>query len=211
MARYPEPGAVKTRLARAIGAAPACRLYRAFLADLHGGLGAAGWPVVWAVTPPEASFSELLQAPVAQIAQRGETLGARMAHAVADMFAGGARRVLMIGADAPHIVGEPIAALWRGLDTADCVLLPTRDGGYCAIALAAPLDLFSSVEMGTARVFDETLVLARRLGARTAVMPPTFDVDEMADLVTLTQLLEREPHVLPATRAALPAGVRPGV
>jgi glycosyltransferase A (GT-A) superfamily protein (DUF2064 family) len=45
MAKYPTPGAVKTRLAERVGAAAACALYRAFLADIARAarLARGGW------------------------------------------------------------------------------------------------------------------------------------------------------------------------
>jgi len=202
MARYPQPGAVKTRLARAIGADAACALYAAFLADLHAMLRTAAWPVVWAVTPPASDFSALLGHPIRQITQRGDALAARMRQAFADVFNAGAPRVMMLGADAPHIGTAQLDAAWTALDAADCVLMPTRDGGYCLIALAAPYDLFSGIEMGTARVLDDTLALAHRLGARTVQLPATFDVDEVADLHALIALIEDGAVSLPHTQAA---------
>ncbi len=54
MARYPEPGRVKTRLARVLGAAAAADLYRAFVLDLADRLVALPYPVTWAIDPPAA-------------------------------------------------------------------------------------------------------------------------------------------------------------
>jgi hypothetical protein len=206
MARQPVPGAVKTRLARRIGAAAACALYRAFLQDIASTLQSSAWRLVWAVTPPDAEMQAIIGAAPC-IAQRGDDLGARMAHAVADLFGAGAARLMMIGADAPHLGAAAIGAAFAALDGADVTLTPTRDGGYCAIGLRAAHDLFTGIDMGTPRVCVQTLARAATLGLRVAVQPETFDVDEWDDLVALRQLLERGTVRLPHTAAAL-AGLR---
>ncbi len=51
MARYPEVGATKTRLARAIGVEEAVRLYRAFLTDLAQRFAGQPYDFHWAYTP----------------------------------------------------------------------------------------------------------------------------------------------------------------
>jgi hypothetical protein len=56
--------------------------------------------------------------------------------------------------------------------------------------------------MSTGTVLDEILVRATRLGLRTSLLPPTFDVDEAEDLDRLIPLaLARDD--LAATRSAL--------
>ena len=57
MAKYPSPGSVKTRLAAAIGAAAACRLYAAFVRDLAERLEPPGSRCAWAFWPPDAPFA----------------------------------------------------------------------------------------------------------------------------------------------------------
>jgi len=204
MARYPTPGAVKTRLARQLGAAPACALYRAFLVDMQALLAGGAWQLVWAVTPPEADLRAIVGAEARQLAQRGDDLAARMWHAFADLFAAGAARVVMLGADAPHLGAARVAAAFEALSAADAVFVPTHDGGYCLVGLAAPHDLFSGIAMGTATVFAETLARAHGLGLRTVVRPPTFDVDELDDVRALASLIDSGAVDLPHTRAALP-------
>jgi hypothetical protein len=51
MARYPEVGATKTRLARAIGVEEAAHLYRAFLTDLAQRFAGQPYDLHWAYTP----------------------------------------------------------------------------------------------------------------------------------------------------------------
>ncbi|MBX3028021.1 TIGR04282 family arsenosugar biosynthesis glycosyltransferase [bacterium] len=202
MARQPTPGAVKTRLARRIGDAAACVLYRAFLTDLAASVRRDAWRTVWAVTPAGADLRSIV-GDAEQIAQRGDDLASRMRHAFADLFGRGASRVVMIGADAPHLGADAIAAAFAALDAADVVLTPTRDGGYCLIGLCAAHDLFLGVDMGTDRVFQQTVDRAAADGLRLGVQPPAFDVDEWEDVLVLRRLLDSGAVTLPATAAAL--------
>ncbi len=203
MARYPTPGAVKTRLAVRLGAEAACTLYAAFLTDLAATLAGGPWQLRWAVTPPGADLTAFVGAGAATCAQRGADLAARMAHVFEDCFAAGADRVVMIGADAPHLGRERMAQAFAALADHDAVLTPVRDGGYCLVGLRAPHDLFTGIAMGTATVYADTLRRAAALGLRVAVQAPTFDVDEWDDLATLADVLRGGDVRLPATERLL--------
>jgi len=203
MARHPTPGAVKTRLASHLGAEGACALYRAFLADLATTCADGAWSVVWAVTPPQADLRPIVGAQARQLAQRGADLAARMQYAFADLFAAGAARVVMLGADAPHLARARLADAFAALATHDAVVAPTRDGGYCLIGLTAPHGLFTGIAMGTATVYAETMARAAELGLRVALQETTFDVDEPQDLEALARLIDAGAVSLPATAAAL--------
>jgi len=204
MARYPEPGRVKTRLGRVVGAATACAIYRAFVLDLAERLRTLPYRVTWAYWPPTAPFETLL--PRARCRpQRGRDLGARLVHALAEEIASGSGPVLMIGADAPHV---PLHSLTEAADalagTADLVVGPAADGGYYLIGLRAlERRLFSRVPWGGPEVCALTLARAGSLGLRTHLLPPTFDVDEAADLDRLRALLTRGEVTLPRTAALL--------
>jgi rSAM/selenodomain-associated transferase 1 len=213
MAKHPTPGAVKTRLAAALGADVACALYAAFLADLAARLRDAPWPLVWAVAPPGADLRPFVGVDARQIAQEGTTLSARMWHCVAHLFGEGAERVLMIGADAPQLDVPTLASVDRALDTADAAFIPTHDGGYCAVGLRAPHDLFTPITMGNAGVFAATEARLRTLGLTWRVLAESFDVDEPADLAHLAALIGAGTIALPHTAAVLGAlragGARP--
>jgi uncharacterized protein len=203
MARHPTPGAVKTRLARAIGAERACALYRAFLTDIAATYDTGAWSLVWAVTPADADLRPFVGAAARQIAQRGDGLAVRMRNTFVDLFAAGASRVVMIGADVPHLGAARIADAFVALDTNDAVFTPTRDGGYCLVGLARPFDLFSGVVMGTEAVFVETLAQVEALRLRAVQQDATFDVDRPEDLEELAALIASGAVTLPATAAVL--------
>lgn len=204
MAKMPEPGAVKTRLAAAVGAEPACTLYRAFLADLAERFGHGPWRTVWAVAPAGADLGSIV-GPCEQIAQQGPTLGARMADAFAQCFTAGARRVLMLGADAPHLSAAQVVQAFVALEETDAVFVPTRDGGYCAVGLRAVVDVFSAVPMGGPDVFDRTCRALRAHGLGWRALASTFDVDQLEDARALLELLDAGTGQLPHTTLVLRA------
>ena len=211
MAKAPIPGTVKTRLARSVGADRACDLYGAFLVDIAARLGCGPWQLVWAVTPPDSDLAAWLGAPCEHIAQRGDSLGERMAACFAELFAAGATRVMMVGADAPHVATEVIADGFASLATYDAVFVPTRDGGYCVVGMREPHDIFTAVLMGRADVFARTCEQLAARGLRWRALTSSFDIDELADVTDLAQLLDTGAVALPRSAAVLRSWRRTGL
>jgi rSAM/selenodomain-associated transferase 1 len=205
MAKYPVPGTVKTRLAARVGAERACALYRAFLADIGARFSAGPWQLVWAVTPPDADLAPFVGAAGREIAQEGEELGERMRRCFARLFGEGARAVVMIGADAPHIGEDAVAAAFAALADHAAVMVPARDGGYCLLGLRAAHDVFSGIAMGTSSVFEQTRLRLDTLGLAWRALAPSFDVDELDDVVELSRLIAAGEVALPHTAAVLRA------
>jgi rSAM/selenodomain-associated transferase 1 len=205
MARYPRVGEVKTRLAAAIGPERACDLYRAFMADIDARFRAGPRTLIWMYAPAEADFAALIAPEARCLPQQGDDLGARMHRCFERLCAAGFERVVMIGADVPHVRDEWLAEAEERLDTADVVLGPSLDGGYYLIAMCVPHDVFSGVAMSTALVLAQTRAKAAAAGLRVHLLPQSFDVDETADVARLRALLA-DPRLaaqLPATAAWL--------
>lgn len=204
MARYPEPGQAKTRLASAIGPQAACTLYRAFILDLAARLATLDLPTTWAYAPADAPFASLV--PGARcLVQEGRDLGERMANATAAALAADPRPVLVVGSDSPHL---PLTALTDAAAAlaadADVALGPADDGGYWLVGLRAPAPgLFERIAWGDASVFAETLGRAAHLGLRVHLAAGTFDVDEADALEDLRALLRRGEVELPHTARLL--------
>jgi hypothetical protein len=204
LAKFPRPGAVKTRLAAEIGAGPACALYRAFIRDLALRLRGIGRPVAWAYAPGGAPFGRLVGSRRC-FAQRGADLGARIRHALARVRRDGAGAAVALGADAPHVplaeVRRAVRALERGVDL---VLGPARDGGYYLIGVRTPhTALFRDVPWSSDRVLAVTRRRARALGLAVLELRPSFDVDRAADLPALARAVRRAPQAFPHTGRAL--------
>jgi hypothetical protein len=203
MAKAPRPGAVKTRLARRLGDDGACRLYEAFLGDIAERFGGRDFALVWAVDPPGTDLGAVVGAAAECIDQENDGLGHRMLHCFERLFARGARRVVMIGADVPHIPDRSVAAAFAALVDHDVVLAPSPDGGYCLVGLARPADVFTPIAMSTPRVFAETRALIERRGLRLHLLPECFDVDEPEDVEALSVMLQGNEVELPRTRSVL--------
>ena len=208
MARYPRLGEGKTRLANALGAERTYRLYRAFLKDIDARFAGRRRTLVWAFYPPDTDFAVLIRPGSRCLPQSGDGLGARMWNCFRALCGDGYERIIMIGADVPHVRDEWLDEAEAQLNSADVVLGPTDDGGYYLVALRAPHDVFTDIPMGTGRVLVETLRKAATVGLRVHLLPRSFDIDEEHDLVQLRALLGRDDCSvqLPHTAAVLAEG-----
>lgn len=213
MARYPEAGTTKTRLARSIGAEATVLLYKAFLTDLAHKFAGHVADLYWAYTPPGVNYAHFMMTLVPSLAhhmhyfpQQGADLGERLLHAFEWTYASGYRRIILIGSDSPHIRRDVIATARATLDAADVVLGPADDGGYYLIAMRQPYDVFRGIPMSTSRVAQMTIELARSQGLRVSTLEMLFDVDELPDLIRLQQLLRADSSLAPATAALLVTG-----
>jgi uncharacterized protein len=179
----PRPGAVKTRLAAALGPDAACAAYAELLETLLARLSALpGVQLCYA--PPEAK-SEIkpwLRPGWTACPQTGGDLGARLQAAFSDHFKSDAQRVVIIGSDCPEVTAADIEDAWLALEAHDVVIGPALDGGYWLIGLRAPRPgLFTSMPWSTDRVFTETMCRARDDGLRVAVLRELADVDTIED------------------------------
>lgn len=192
MCKPPVAGVSKTRLASVVGAERAAELARAFLLDSAGIARQLATREHAALTafhaPDDAAEAMAALLPGWRLAPQGPgDLGARMARAVKHLFAQGAGRALLMGADAPTLpptLLELLLAALRG--GADAAVIPALDGGYCAIAFARPLPaLLEGIAWSTPTVLAETRARAGALGIRLDELQAWHDVDEAADLELL--------------------------
>lgn len=206
MARYPEAGKTKTRLARELGGEATAELYRAFLTDLALRFARPEYALHWAYTPECADFDAL----VAQLApeqvdymtcfpQQGADFNTRLHTAFRWTHTRGYTRTIVIGSDSPHISRAIVERALAALNTTDIVLGPAEDGGYYLIAMRQPLDVFSGIPMSTSVVLRRTIELAQRQALTTHVLETLFDVDELPDLLRLADLLAANSTLAPAT------------
>lgn len=220
MARRPEAGIVKTRLAASLGAAAAARLYEAFLLDTLRTCAAldAALLISYAPDEPAAHSYFAAVAPSALLApQRDSTFGARLAEAMQAGFEAGYRRVAVVGSDTPHLSPADVEAAFSALDVSDVALGPTLDGGYYLLALKAPEPrLFEDIEWSSGRELAQTFDRTALLELSVTVLGETFDIDVEADLDALRRSIPAHgPAICPHTARAIaelgtPAGARRG-
>lgn len=201
MIKEPRAGRVKTRLARDMGTVAATRAYRLMLDGLLRRLSRnASWTTSLAITPPGIRNFSMLPAAtrgaasVPYFQQRGETLGARLHHA---MRLVGPGRVVIIGSDCPDICDDDIAAAFRSLSRSDAVIGPSPDGGYWLIGLKnsarISVQTFADVRWSSDHARSDTIIgLKRACGIRdVALLRPIEDCDDLASYRRLEMSIVR--------------------
>ncbi len=179
MAKAPRRGAVKRRLAAAIGEGEALRFYRSCLS--HTVLRLARdprWTTVLAVTPDSDCSALHLPAgrKVVRLPQGTGGLGERMQRLFERLPPGPA---IVVGGDIPAMRPTDIARAFRLLGGADVVLGPTRDGGYWLVGMRRiprVLRPFASVRWSSEHALSDTLENLKR--KRVAFAAGLADVDE---------------------------------
>jgi rSAM/selenodomain-associated transferase 1 len=194
MAKFPEPGRVKTRLMPELSAEQAAAVYRAFLSHLSGRLAKMGWGgLVICHDPPECArpMRNLLDGdtPAMFQAQCDGDLGARLAGAKRTLAAESG--VMFLGVDSPDIPAAALRRVAEMLGSHDVVIGPAPDGGYWSVALQPHVDadrLFAGIEWSSGRECNQTVARARALGYNVGLADRWDDVDHPGDL---RRLLER--------------------
>lgn len=187
-AREPLPGAVKTRLAAAIGAERAAEAYRAMTqatmqhAQCAHALGHVAAVELWCTPRVGSPWFDACAAAAgaSQHHQPPGDLGTRMQVAIAAGLTR-AEGVLLIGTDCPLLDATAIAGAAAMLATHDAILGPADDGGFVLVGARVPVS-FDGVRMSTAHTMHDTLEGFVRAGLRCGMLPELWDVDEAADL-----------------------------
>ena len=187
-AKAPRPGAVKTRLAAAVGPDAAAEAYRRMGRMIAVQLADAPAEMTVCFDPPgtEAEMRRWLDPlPRRYLPQGDGDLGERIARMVRRALTGPERadRAVVVGTDAPAVDGAVATRALKALDSADVVLGPSTDGGYYLIGLNAPCtDLFRSIPWSTSSVLAATAARAREQGLEVTYLEMQADVDTVADL-----------------------------
>lgn len=188
MIRHPEPGQVKTRLAKAYNDDFAAELYGCFVEDLLNRLEQDRFQLALAFTPAEKSreirrrFGDQFR----YFPQEGDDLGARMDRAFSVCFARGFAAVVLIGSDVPDLPGEVVEEAFSALERgAEAVLGPAFDGGYYLIGFrsnAFEPAVFAGIPWGENTVFERSANILRERGLRLYLTQPWRDIDTAEDL-----------------------------
>lgn len=182
--KAPVLGAVKTRLAKALGAQGALDAYLQVaehqLAALAGlSLPAELWVDGDLEHPAIRAWSRRHGLPARR--QPPGDLGARMHAAVQSCHAAG-RPGIIVGSDAPEVDAAYVAQAAARLRGRDGVLGPAEDGGYVLIGLNRPIEaLFAGIAWGTDSVLPQTRARIAELGLNMAELPETWDLDRPED------------------------------
>jgi len=181
MAKVPEAGRAKTRLAREVGVAAATRFARqATAALLQRVAHDRRWHTILAVSPDAGLASRCWPRGVARIGQGRGDLGRRMQRIMERMPPG---PVVIVGTDVPGIEPAHIAEAFRRLGRHDAVFGPATDGGYWLVGLKRRprlLHPFANVRWSSRHAHADTL--ANLAGRSVAFVMTLADVDDADDL-----------------------------
>lgn len=185
--KAPQPGQVKSRLAKSIGQAHATRLYESFGLDLLACLSHLSAEVIIFFAPKtaEAQIKTWLGRDRHYQPQVGLDLGQRLHNAFEHTFQRGFERVLVIGSDSPDLPVAILQTALEGLQSHEVAIGASEDGGYYALGFSRQGFLpavFQGIAWSTDKVFAQTLSCLQRHQKNLLQLPVWYDVDTLEDL-----------------------------
>ncbi len=229
LAKYPEPGGVKTRLVRGteengyvglkdirdragriVGPDEAYRLaaemYRAFLVDRFAAHRNRDYEVLLATSQPDyaEAFRSIIGPDIPLHFVSGANLG-EMMHGIFACLLGRYAYVLISGSDMPRLDETVIERVRMSLSSHDIVLVPAQDGAYNLIGMRRPHGIFDISRWSSGSELEETVALLRQRRISHKVLDEyrLLDIDTIEDLAQLM----RGPETMdaPETNAFLTA------
>ena len=195
LAKYPEAGKVKTRLARDIGSEGAARIYRIIaerifhntFPDKDDGFGR----IFFFSPQADARRFESWIPGEKLLPQRGRDIGDIMWNALKDLFDSGASKAVIAGVDIPDLDKTIIRDAFLKLEDVDVVIGPAEDGGYYLIGMKAEHpEIFQGISWSTGKVFDETVRTIERMGLSYSTVKTLSDVDRIEDIIRHNNLFQ---------------------
>jgi glycosyltransferase A (GT-A) superfamily protein (DUF2064 family) len=208
VAKAPEPGRAKTRLAATVGDRVAADIAAAALLDTLDAVAAT--PVAARVVAltgdldaaaSQAEIRHRLES-FTVIAQRGDDFAARLANAHADAASG--RPVLQIGMDTPQVTAELLADCALRLLETRAVLGLADDGGWWLLGVHAPAaaECLRTVPMSHPDTGELTLKALRDNGIDVTPVQSLPDVDVVDDIAAVRDACAPASRFARVTRAA---------
>lgn len=184
-ARFPEAGAVKTRLQPYLTAQEACAVHETLLLGTARQLieSRLGEVELWLDRPgehPTINAAEALgcSGPLMQVVgDLGRRMYAALAHGLAR-----AERVVLVGSDCPELDPDYLRSAFEALKQADIVLGPAEDGGFVLIGARrlAP-SMFDGVVWGAAETLSTTRTQLEQVGLHSVLLERRYDIDRPED------------------------------
>ncbi len=202
MAKVPQAGAVKTRLAPPLTTNEAAQLSICFLRDMTANMAGlrddkAERIILYTPENAEGPLNDFVPDGFRFMPQRGATLGERLANAGAELLRQGFTSVCLINSDSPTLPRQILVTALSYLEPeGDRVVLgPSQDGGYYLVGLKQPHpSLFDRIAWSTADVLAQTIERAREIDLPVELLPPWYDVDDAATLQFLCDELFLSPE-----------------
>lgn len=186
--KYPTPGRVKIRLAKAVGDQEAARLYGE-LAEKNLGVIASLYQrnicnLVIVYDPPEKrkDIKHWLSLSCEYWPQSEGGLSERLTNAFRKAFLKGGKRVIALGSDTLGLTFQIIEEAFEYLKSHDVVIGPAEDGGYYLIGLSSfQPALFQGISWSTDAVLQQTYNHIDKLGLSHQTLIPLEDLDEIKE------------------------------
>jgi uncharacterized protein len=195
--KYPEPGKVKTRLAKAIGNEKACLIYKQLAEKVITNICQKNrelYDIYVFFTPADKKhaiktwltpvFDKNGGVDVYYKSQSGDSLGERMSLAFREILQERHRKKgIIIGADCPEIDASLIEDAFEVLREKDVVIGPAHDGGYYLFGMSKYIqDLFADIDWSTDRVFKQTMEKVYKNNLACTILRTLRDIDTWEDL-----------------------------
>jgi glycosyltransferase A (GT-A) superfamily protein (DUF2064 family) len=211
VAKAPEPGRAKTRLAASVGDRVAAEIAAAALLDTLDAVAAtpvAGRVVALTGDLDAAAGSAEIRRRLESfrvVPQRGDDFGERLANAHVDAGTGsGGHPVLQIGMDTPQVTDELLASCAARLLQTQAVLGLARDGGWWVLGLQTPTaaECLRRVPMSQPDTGELTLKALHDNGVDVALVELLSDFDLIDDVATVRDACDSASRFARVTRAA---------
>lgn len=181
--KLPVAGAVKTRLAKHVGDAKACAIYRTLVSRQLEQLP-QGWPVRIYYTGQggEAQVRAWIhQDDFHYVPQINGDLGARLHCAFEETFQAGYSSAIAIGGDCPYLTADTIRGAALRMQEADVIFGPALDGGYYLIGMKQLFcECFDAIPWGQDDVLNVSLGKLKDSGVSMKLLEKLEDVDDVA-------------------------------
>lgn len=188
--KNPEPGNVKTRLAKDIGYEKATEIYIFLLAHTHQQVQKV---VADIFVYFQGGINEnYVVLPRYYLAHQEEgDLGKKMESAFTEIFNYGYEEVMIIGSDCYELDYEIIEEGYKGLANHDLVIGPAEDGGYYLLGMKKLNSfLFRDKPWSTSSIYKLTLQEANSHGLSVYNLPTLGDIDTKEDLGELKEFFD---------------------
>jgi rSAM/selenodomain-associated transferase 1 len=198
MAKYPELGKVKTRLAKSLGDDTALNIYLGLLSNAIESCNPIennNYSFGVFVTPSDKleNFKSMITDLDFYRSQSDGDLGYRMKNVIEFLFAEyNSTKAILIGADIPNLDRAIITKAFDSLDVCDTVFGPTEDGGYYLIGMSKlHKELFENIKWGQDDVLLSSLDIADANNISYHLLESLQDLDTEEDLESFPELYKK--------------------
>jgi uncharacterized protein len=186
LARMPELGKVKTRIAETAGQARAFEIYVELVKRCRILLDSLDSSIEIEVTFADPfDFIKGQQffgmRPFYSLQASGD-LGQRMCVAAIRGFQSGANKVILIGSDCPELTAEYVQQAIRILDDVPVVFGKAKDGGYYLLGMTQIVpELFAELPWSTSELLGQSIARLSEAGVPYGLLPELGDIDTIED------------------------------